>query len=135
MWWILVVLWTLIYVCKAITDAHKDGEKVIRTYLEKFGQILVDWYDEKRGLFTEKVNQGYPWSAGYWHFFDTIRNLLAVIAMMIAPFILQGWEWWRVILLGWLCFWIPSFTLVYHVLLMKNWTFKKWCINLCQIWR
>lgn len=129
----IFILWTLFGVFKAITDSRLWGEAVIRPWLEKKGQRWVDWYDGKRGLFTVTVNQGYPWSADYWHFFDTMRALTAITAMGLAFGV--SLLWWQIILFCWLCFWVPSFTLVYKVLLMKEWTFSKWLINNFEIWK
>ena len=121
----LIILWTLYGVFKGLCDARLFG------YQEGRG----GWYNGKRGLLTKTVNQGYPWSADYWHFFDHMRCLVALASMAYAPFALQGWLWWHILLLTWLCYWIPSFTLTYHVVLLKDWTLKRWFINNLQIWR
>jgi hypothetical protein len=126
---ILILLWFFYGVFKGVCDARLFGGVCPFTT-----QRWIDWYNGKRGLLTTKVNQGYPWSADYWHFFDTMRCLVALASMAYAPFALQGWLWWQVLLLAWLCYWIPSFQLTYKVILMKEWTLKKYLINTIQIW-
>ena len=131
---ILTLLWILYGTCKAITDGRLFGEKVIRPFLSKYDQRWPDWYDGKRGLLTMKVNQGYPWSCDYWHFFDTMRNLTAISAMIIAPIVLVEYSWWAIILFAWFCYWLPSFQFVYKVILMKEWTFKQYLSNILIFW-
>lgn len=132
---LLIFMWIYYQVCKGLTDGFLFGDKTIRLILEKHGLRWIDWYDGKRGLLTEKVNQGYPWSADYWHHFDGMRNLVAVLAMPVSIIALSGWLWWEILLFSWFCFWIPIFTLVFHVILLKDWTLKKWIINNFQIWK
>jgi hypothetical protein len=134
----LIILWILYGVFKGFQDAIRDGETVFRYWLATKSERWMRWYNGGEngcGLFTKKISQGYHWSADAWHEFDLWRNTVAAASMAYAPFALQGWLWWHVLLLTWFCYWIPSFTLVYHVVLMRDWTLKKWLINNLQIWK
>jgi len=145
---VLVSLWAQYGIFKAITDAKWFGEKVVRKWLEKFGQRWLDFYDGKRGLLTVAIKQGYIWSTDYWHTFDTLRSLVATLAMPIAfvlGFILAlfygrelatSWLFWiGAALFTLFCWWIPTFTLFYKVILMREWTLKQWVVNHLQVWK
>jgi hypothetical protein len=71
----------------------------------------------------------------YWHFFDSVRNLAAILVMPLALYVFSSWNIWEIALFCVLCFWLPVFTLVYKVWLLKEWTFKQWIVNAIQIWK
>ena len=132
---LLILLWIIYGICKAFSDARRDGETIFKDWLARKGQRWIDWYNGKRGLLTQKVNQGYPWSTDCWHTFDTWRNIFAIVAMIISPFALREYSLWIIILFAWFCYWIPSFALIYHVVLMRDQTFKAWIMKTILFWK
>jgi hypothetical protein len=128
---IIILLWVIYESCKALCDSRRDGEKVVRPWLEKhYGAKGTDWYDgQKRGLLTTTYNPGYFWSSDYWHCFDNIRGM-CVAALMFSALALVSWSWWAIILFVWFCWWMPVFQLLYHVYLMRDWTWKRFLNDL-----
>ncbi len=102
---ILFLLQVIYQVCKAFCDA----ERWLHPQMEKI--FNLDW-----------LNGTGKWSGKYWnlwHTFDTIRNIAEIGSMFLGIlFVMIGWleiELWVLILFCLFCYWMPVFSLVYHI--------------------
>jgi hypothetical protein len=126
----IFLLFFLNQLCKALTDGFLWSKQVvdpIKIYINKGNNVwLIEWFYGIRGLLTKKVNQGYPWSCDYWHFWDTTRNITAILMFCFMPLVLMGVKLLDLALFGWFCYWFPTFTFFYKYIQMKEWTFSFW---------
>ena len=132
---IQIILWTTIWLAKAFEDGWRDGEKVVRPWLAKYGQRWVDWYDGRRGFLTTYIGQGWFWSSDYWHFWDNVRSGATFLSVLFSPWLFVGYSWWSIALIMSFCYWLPMFQLVFHVYLLRDWTFQRWFNNTILFWK
>jgi hypothetical protein len=129
---LVLIMFLIAFSVYVHAQAKAWGDWVLfRPMTQPISRYMMDW------ILRDGKNNGNPLKCGLWHYCEHIKlftmlslalaalffGAYMVIAHQFTPSYLIG-----TVFIGWFLYWIHGriFTLIFHVDLVQDWTFKFW---------